>query len=139
MLQHEFESLYGKKVGEKEFEVINALYMLNDSETKQEFVTRYRKMSKDDLMSAFIALNQRSKEYNHKFIVRLHELENVLYEISYDAHLDDIEVIRCKVRKVLGHFNVIKYIRKRGGDLHNYDLDALIRIAENEQNRQQIS
>lgn len=64
MLQDEFETLYGKKVGEDEFEVINALYMLDNNETKQEFVARYKKMGKDELMSAFVASNQRSKEYS---------------------------------------------------------------------------
>ena len=44
MLKHEFETLYGKEVGKNEFEVINALHMLNDNETKKGFATRYKTM-----------------------------------------------------------------------------------------------
>ena len=116
MLQHEFETLYGKKVGENEFEIINALYMLNDNETKQEFVTRYKKMSKDDLMSAFIALNQRSKEYNHKLNARVKELENVMYEIAEDVQLS--------------HEVVVNYLWKKDIPLQNDDIDTLIFMAE---------
>lgn len=135
MLQHEFETLYGKKVGENEFEIINALYMLNDNETKQEFVTRYKKMSKDDLMSAFIALNQRSKEYNHKLNARVKELENVMYEIAEDAQLSHEEVIRQRIRKTLGHFNVINHLWKKDIPLQNDDVDTLMFMAENGKDR----
>ena len=41
MTQQEFETLYGKTVAEKEFEIINAMYMLDENETKQDFVARY--------------------------------------------------------------------------------------------------
>ena len=63
MTKQEFETLYGKTVGENEFEVINAMYMLDDNETKQQFVARYKKMGKDELMDAYIRLNSNSKKY----------------------------------------------------------------------------
>lgn len=135
MLRHEFETLYGKEVGENEFEIINALYMLNDNETKQEFVTRYKKMSKDDLMSAFIALNQRSKEYSNKQTARVKELEKVLFEISEDAQLSHEEVIRQKVRQTLGHFAVINHLWKKDIPLQNDDIDTLMFMVENGKDR----
>lgn len=131
MLQHEFETLYGKEVGANEFEIINALYMLNNDETKQEFVTRYKKMSKDDLMSAFIALNQRSKEYNNKQTARVKELEKVMLEIAEDAQLSHEETIRQRIRKTLGHFKVINYLWKKNIPLQNDDIDTLMFMAEN--------
>ena len=131
MLQREFETLYGKEVGANEFEIINALYMLNNDETKQEFVTRYKKMSKDDLMSAFIALNQRSKEYNNKQTARVKELEKVMLEIAEDAQLSHEETIRQRIRKTLGHFKVINYLWKKNIPLQNDDIDTLMFMAEN--------
>lgn len=131
MLKHEFETLYGKEVGANEFEIINALYMLNNDETKQEFVTRYKKMSKDDLMSAFIALNQRSKEYNNKQTARVKELEKVMLEIAEDAQLSHEETIRQRIRKTLGHFKVINYLWKKNIPLQNDDIDTLMFMAEN--------
>lgn len=133
MLKHEFETLYGKEVGENEFEVINALYMLNDNETKKEFVARYKTMGKDELMSAFIALNQRSKEYNNKQTARVKELEKVLFEISEDAQLSHEEVIRQKVRQTLGHFKVINYLWKKDIPLQNDDIDTLMFMADKNQ------
>ncbi len=131
MLKHEFETLYGKEVGANEFEIINALYMLNNDETKQEFVTRYKKMSKDDLMSAFIALNQRSKEYNNKQTARVKELEKVMLEIAEDAQLSHEETTRQRIRKTLGHFKVINYLWKKNIPLQNDDIDTLMFMAEN--------
>lgn len=133
MLKHEFETIYGKEVGENEFEVINALYMLNDNETKKEFVARYKTMGKDELMSAFIALNQRSKEYNNKQTARVKELEKVLFEISEDAQLSHEEVIRQKVRQTLGHFKVINYLWKKDIPLQNDDIDTLMFMADKNQ------
>ena len=135
MLQHEFETLYGKEVGANEFEIINALYMLNNNETKQEFVTRYKKMSKDDLMSAFIALNQRSKEYNNKQTARVKELEKVMLEIAEDAQLSHEEVIRQRIRKTLGHFAVINHLWKKDIPLQNDDVDTLMFMVENGKDR----
>lgn len=133
MLQHEFETLYGKEVGANEFEIINALYMLNNNETKQEFVTRYKKMSKDDLMSAFIALNQRSKEYNNKQTARVKELEKVMLEIAEDAQLSHEETTRQRIRKTLGHFKVINYLWKKNIPLQNDDIDTLMFMADKNQ------
>lgn len=135
MLKHEFEALYGKEVGENEFEIINALYMLNDNETKQEFVTRYKKMSKEDLISEFVVLKQRSKEYNHKLNARVKELENVMYEIMEGAQLGHEVVIRQRIRKTLGHFNVINHLWKKNIPLQNDDVDALMFMVENGKDR----
>ena len=74
MTQQEFETLYGKKVGENEFEVINAMYMLDDNETKQQFVARYKKMGKDELMDAYIRLNSNSKKYTDGLNKQIKEL-----------------------------------------------------------------
>lgn len=130
MLKHEFEALYGKEVGVNEFEIINALYMLNDNETKQEFVTRYKKMSKEDLISEFVVLKQRRKDYNHKLNARVKELENVMYEIMECAQLGHEVVIRQRIRKTLGHFNVINHLWKKNIPLNNDDIDTLMHIAE---------
>lgn len=131
MLKHEFETLYGKEVGENEFEIINALYMLNDNETKQEFVTRYKTMKKEDLMSAFIALSQRSKEVYNKQRERAMELEKTLLEVAIDVDLSHVETSRQKIRKTLGHFKVINYLWKKDIPLQNDDIDALMFMAEN--------
>ena len=133
MLQQEFETLYGKEVGENEFEIINALYMLNNNETKQDFVARYKKMDRDELMSAFVALNQGSKEYSNKQTARIKELENVMYEIAEDAQLGHEEVVRQRIRKTLGHFAVINHLWKKNIPLNNDDIDTLMFMADKNQ------
>lgn len=93
MTQQEFETLYGKKVGENEFEVINAMYMLDDNETKQEFVARYKKMGKDELMDAYIRLNSNSKKYTDGLNKQIKELagratvaEQMVAELEQEQH-----------------------------------------------------
>lgn len=130
MLKHEFEDLYGLKVGENEFEVINALYMLNNDENKQEFVARYKKMSKDALMSEFIALTKRSNEYENNLRERIQILETVLYEVAVDADLNHNGSIRQKVRNVLGRFKVINYLWKNNVPLQDDDIDTLMFMAD---------
>lgn len=44
MLQHEFEKLTGLKIDEAQYEVINAMYMSNDNQTKQEFCKSFMEM-----------------------------------------------------------------------------------------------
>lgn len=131
MLQHEFETLYGKKVGKNEFEIINALYMLNDNETKQEFVTRYKKMSKEDLISEFVVLKQRRKDYEDGQDDRIEKLEEALYSVAIDAQMGHCDTIKQKVREVLGAFNVISYLWKNSSaQLGDDDIDVLMHIAE---------
>lgn len=132
MLQYEFETLYGKEVGENEFEIINALYMLNNNETKQEFVTRYKKMGKDELMSAFIALNQRSKEYCNKQTARVKELEKKHREfvamIASYAHQYDTELI-CEV----GTLAYYKALLEAGCEPTKADLEMFVRVMEEQE------
>lgn len=151
MLKHEFEALYGKEVGENEFEVINGLYMLNDDETKQDFVIRYKKMSKDDLMSAFIALNQRSKEYSNKQTARARELERDEEELRKDytelekkhrefvemiasyAHQHDAELI-CEVcAEDLGTLAYYKALLAAGCEPTKADLEMFVRVMEGQE------
>lgn len=44
MLQHEFEKLTGLKIDEAQYEVINAMYMSDDNQTKQEFCKSFMEM-----------------------------------------------------------------------------------------------
>lgn len=44
MLQHEFEKLTGLKIDEAQYEVINAMYMCDDNQTKQEFCKSFMEM-----------------------------------------------------------------------------------------------
>lgn len=53
MTQQEFESLYGRKVSVSEFEVINAMYMLDENETKQQFIERFKKMNAAVMLANF--------------------------------------------------------------------------------------
>lgn len=76
MLQHEFESLTGITVEAGEYEVINAMYMLNDDETKQDFCKRFMEMDKADLLREWVKVNAQSKAYSHGLKKRYEEARN---------------------------------------------------------------
>ena len=76
MLEHEFESLTGLKVTEEQFEVINAMYMLNDDETKGEFCNRYMAMNKEEMLNEWVKVNAKSKEYSHGLKKQYEEARN---------------------------------------------------------------
>lgn len=44
MLQHEFQKLTGLEITGAQYEVINAMYMSNDNQTKQEFCKSFMEM-----------------------------------------------------------------------------------------------
>lgn len=75
MLQQEFESLYGKKVSEAEYEIINGLYMLDENTDKKQFVDKYKGMTKEELMNAFVILNLQSKKHTDSLTKAMHDAE----------------------------------------------------------------
>ncbi|MBQ6069963.1 MAG: hypothetical protein IJK84_10715 [Bacteroidales bacterium] len=148
MTQQEFETLYGKKVGENEFEIINAMYMLDDNETKQEFVARYKKMGKDELMDAFIRINDGSKKYTdglNKQIKGLAEratvAEQIVTELKQDMHeLLQMSVVYLHsyktdlmldvVREKMGTLNYYKELLAAGCTPTKADLEMFIKELE---------
>lgn len=148
MTQQEFETLYGKKVGENEFEVINAMYMLDDNETKQQFVARYKKMGKDELMDAYIRLNSNSKKYTdglNKQIKGLAEraavAEQMVAELKQDMHeLLQMSVVYLHsyktdlmldvVREKMGVLNYYKELLAAGCTPTKADLEMFIKELE---------
>ena len=84
MLQHEFESLTGQKVTEEQFEVINAMYMLNDDETKGEFCNRYMQMSRTEVVNEMVKLNSRRKAVYAEYSAEKANLEKRIKELELE-------------------------------------------------------
>lgn len=129
MTQNEFEALYGMCVGKNEFEVINALYMLNNDETKQAFVARYKQMTKKDLMSGFAAVVQDGIEWRNRAV----KLENALIKAAVQAENGYSESIRITVRNTLGTTKVIRCLYEDNISLRDDDIEYLIGMAEKNQ------
>ena len=84
MLQNEFEGLTGLKVTEEQFEVINAMYMLNENETKGEFCNRYMQMSRTEVVNEMVKLNDRSKATYAEYATKKAELEKRIKELELE-------------------------------------------------------
>ena len=81
MLQHEFEKQTGLKITEAQYEVINAMYMCDDNQTKQEFCKSFMEMG---LMS------------HVDYVVNL-KVDKM--ELSRERRKAEDEVRRCKIVK----------------------------------------
>ena len=105
MTQQEFEQLYGKKVSNTEYEVINAMYMRYPNETKQDFVARYKNMGKGELMDEFAAIIHLSdaqedaliKEKNNA-IARAMEAERRAAKLEAESNSVVTEKVELKVK-----------------------------------------
>lgn len=122
MTQQEFETLYGKTVAEKEFEIINAMYMLDENETKQDFVARYKKMGKDELMSAFIAVTARSNRHTEAVTARAMEAEREVKKIAER----DAAVLKERDQKIADlEQELHDFLQMSAVYLHSYQTDVL--------------
>jgi len=148
MTQQEFETLYGKTVAEKEFEIINAMYMLDENETKQDFVARYKKMGKDELMSAFIAVTARSNRHTEAVTARameaehdckkrdqkIAELEQELHDFlqmsAVYLHSYQTDVLTEAIREKMGTLNYYKELLAAGCTPTKTDLEAFVKALE---------
>lgn len=148
MTQQEFETLYGKTVAEKEFEIINAMYMLDENETKQDFVARYKKMGKDELMSAFIAVTARSNRHTEAVTARAmeaerevkkrdqkiadleQELHDFLQMSAVYLHSYQTDVLTEAIREKMGTLNYYKELLAAGCTPTKTDLEAFVKALE---------
>lgn len=148
MTQQEFETLYGKTVAEKEFEIINAMYMLDENETKQDFVVRYKKMGKDELMSAFIAVTARSNRHTEAVTARAmeaerevkkrdqkvadleQELHDFLQMSAVYLHSYQTDVLTEAIREKMGTLNYYKELLAAGCTPTKTDLEAFVKALE---------
>ena len=131
MLQHEFEALYGKEVGADEFEVINGLYMLNNDETKEQFVARYKKMSKADLMRDVVAANQKSKEYDRN--LRKEKEGAVARAMQAERESERLRQELKKYEAMGNEYNKVYDLAKSVAiQCHSFDGDSAIPFIEGE-------
>ena len=63
MTKQEFEKLYRAEVTEDAFELINMMYMLDENETKENFVARFKNMSKLDVLDECQKVIRNIKDY----------------------------------------------------------------------------
>lgn len=84
MLQHEFEGLTGLKVTEEQFGVINAMYMLNENETKGEFCNRYMQMIWTEVVKEMVKLNDRRKAIY---------AENAAKKAGLEKRINELELV----------------------------------------------
>lgn len=130
MLQNEFEGLTGLKVTEEQFEVINAMYMLDNNETKQDFCKRYMKMGRTELIDEMVKVNAQSKKYTNGLLARVKELETEMLHIAVQAQEGHLASVREGVRKVMGRFKVIRHLWQRNVPLNEEDINTLMFMAE---------
>lgn len=84
MLQHEFQKLTGLEITGAQYEVINAMYMSNDNQTKQEFCKSFMEMG---LMT----------HVNYVVNLKVDKME-----LSRERRKAEDEVRRCKI--VIDHW-----------------------------------
>lgn len=130
MLQNEFEGLTGLKVTEEQFEVINAMYMLDNNETKQDFCKRYMQMDRTKLIDEMVKVNAQSKKYTNGLLARVKELETEMLHIAVQSQEGHLASVREGVRKVMGRFEVIRHLWQKNVPLNEEDINTLMFMAE---------
>ena len=143
MTQQEFESLYGKKVIEVEFNLINCIYMLYDNETKQDFVARFKKMSKEELLADVAAILEARQQIIDHFkkekedaVARAMEAERRASKVS-DKDLEELREWHQREKELEGTIDGLNhmladaeqnhhdFVSVVAVSAHNYDTDAI--------------
>lgn len=120
----------GLEVTEEQFEVINAMYMLDNNETKQDFCKRYVQMGRSELIDEMAKVNAQGKKYTNGLITRVKELEAEMLHIAVQAQLEHLASVRDVVRNVMGRFNVIRHLWQKNVPLDDEDINTLVFLAE---------
>lgn len=104
MTQQEFESLYGRKVSVSEFEVINAIYMLDENETKQQFVERFKKMNAAVILANFADVLSNLREQHAEELAAMSDRDcKTLNEIR--QHEKELEGTVDRLNHILAEAN----------------------------------
>lgn len=104
MTKEEFENLYGKKVQVGEFEVINAMYMLDENETKQQFVERFKKMNAAVMLANFADVLSNLRERHAEELAAMSDKDSkTLNEIR--QHEKDLEGTVDRLNHMLAEAN----------------------------------
>lgn len=126
MLKEEFKELSGLDLTDREFDMVNAIYMLSETESKDEFALRFAKFNKYELLSACAQVLEKSYEKNNNQWHEIKAKENVLLEVAELIRKGHYEDAVIKIKNCLGNYIVIRHLWERAIPLIDEDIRTLI-------------
>lgn len=98
MLQHEFQKLTGLEITGAQYEVINAMYMSDDNQTKQEFCESFMKMGLMAHVNYVVRLKGERETLNReKYEV---ESQRNMWRDEYAAAKEKAAVLECRINAI---------------------------------------
>ena len=130
MLKQEFEKLTGLDLTDNEFEMVNAIYMLSENETKQEFAMRFAKINKVELLSACAQVLLKYRKKDEQQFKEIGFLKDVLMDIAVYLHKGEFEKTISLIKNLIGRKEVIIALWRNKVRLTSTDIDDLIDIVQ---------
>lgn len=98
MLQHEFEKLAGMKVTVDQYEVINGMYMCDDTQTKQEFCKSFMEMGLITHVNYVVALKAERAELRKDSFEMMSQRD--MWRDSYCKAKEQAAVMEATIKRV---------------------------------------
>ncbi len=130
MLKQEFKELTGLDLTDNEFEIVHAIYMLSESESKDEFALRFAKINKCELLSACALVLEKYRKKDEQQIKEIRFLKDVLIDIAVYLHKGEFEKTISLIKNLIGRKEVIIALWRSKVRLTSTDIDDLIDIVQ---------
>lgn len=130
MLKEEFKELSGLDLTDREFDMVNAIYMLSENQSKHEFAQEFLRYNKDILLSACAQVLDEYRKKNEQQFKEINVLKDTLMKIAVYLRQGEVGAIYSLIKNFLGRKKYLVELWRNHIGLSSDDIDELIDIVQ---------